>query len=74
MTAIALNLAIRKVQALPEDAQEQIGRDVLLRIEKLEQLQADLQIGIDELDAGLGEEISMDEIIEQARREHDKRA
>jgi hypothetical protein len=70
MKAKALDIAIQKAKQLPEATQEQIGRDVLFRIEKLEQLQADLQIGIDELDAGQGREIDIDEIIRQARREH----
>jgi hypothetical protein len=70
MNTTALDIAISKAQALPEAAQEQIGRDVLLRIEKLEQLRADLQIGIDELDAGKGTVIDMADVKARARGDH----
>src|ERR1700757_534193 len=70
MTAKALDIAISKAQQLPDSVQEQIGRDVLLRIEKLEQLRADLQIGIDELDAGEGRELDLADVINEARREY----
>jgi hypothetical protein len=74
MKTTALDVAITKAQSLPEATREQIGRDVLLRIEKLERLRADLQIGIDQLDAGRGAEIDVDRIIHQARRHHGKKA
>lgn len=74
MKTNALDVAITKAQSLPEETREQIGRDVLLRIEKLEQLRADLQLGIDQLDAGQGTEIAIGEIISRARREHGKAA
>ena len=70
----ALEIAIDKAHTLPKETQEQIGRDMLLRIEKLEQLRADLQVGIDELDAGGGEEIEIDDIIGEAHRQHGESA
>jgi hypothetical protein len=70
----AFELAIEKVAKLPEAAQEQLGRELLERIESLEQLRAEIEIGIRELDAGLGQELDIEEVIRQAREEHAKRA
>jgi hypothetical protein len=59
-----------KAAALPEAAQEQLGRELLERIEALTQLRAKIDEGIRELDAGLGEELDIDRFIEQLRDEH----
>jgi hypothetical protein len=67
-------IAIEKAAKLPEAAQEQLGRELLERIETLEQLRAEIEIGVRELDAGLGEELDIEEIIRQAREEHAKGA
>jgi hypothetical protein len=74
MKTKTLDLAISKVNQLPEELQEQLGREVLLRIKTLEQLRAELQVGIDELDDGNGAEIDIDQIIGEARRQHGERA
>jgi hypothetical protein len=70
MTTKTLELAMSKASALPEAAQEKIGRDVLERVEALAHLRAEIEIGIRELDAGMGTEIHMPDIIRQARKEH----
>jgi hypothetical protein len=62
-----------KASALPEAAQEKIGRDVLESVETLARLRAEVEIGIRELDAGLGEELRMSDVIKQARQEHGRR-
>lgn len=67
-----LELALAKATALPEAAQEQLGREILERIENLDGLRREIEIGIQELDAGLGEELDIDQIIRQAREEHAK--
>ena len=72
MTAKLLELAMRKAASLPEAAQEQIGREMLERIDTLEQLRAELEIGIGELDAGLGEELDIEDVIKRAHAEHAK--
>jgi hypothetical protein len=72
MNTTALEVAISKARSLPDAAREQIGRDVLLRIERLEKLRGDLQIGIDELEAGKGETIAMDDMKAEARQQHGK--
>jgi hypothetical protein len=67
-----LELALAKAIALPEAAQEQLGRELLERIETLDSLRQQIEIGIQELDAGLGEELDINQIISQARAEHAK--
>jgi hypothetical protein len=69
-----LELAIAKAASLPEAAQEQLGRELLERIESLAELRAEIEIGIRELDAGLGEELDIESIIREARAEHGSRA
>ena len=59
-----------KAAALPEPAQEQLGRELLERIDMLSRLRSDIEVGLRELDAGLGTEIDMTEVIRQARSEH----
>jgi hypothetical protein len=65
-----LELAIAKAAGLPEAAQEQLGRELLERIYTLAELRADIEIGLRELDAGLGEELEIADVIRQARDEH----
>ena len=67
-----LELAMAKVATLPDAAQEQIGREVLERVEMIAELRAQLEIGIQQLDAGRGEELDIDEIIKEAHAEHAK--
>ena len=69
-----LEIAISKVAALPEAAQEQLGRELLERIETLEQLRGEIEVGIRELDAGLGEELDIDDVLRQAHKAHAKKA
>jgi hypothetical protein len=66
-------LAITKAAKPPEAAQEQLGRELLERIESLEQLRAEIEIGIRELDSGRGEELDIEEVIGQAHKEHAKK-
>jgi hypothetical protein len=66
----ALELAMTKAAALSEAAQEQLGRELLERIETLAQLRAEIEIGIRELDAGMGESIDIEEFIGQLHQEH----
>jgi len=69
-----LEIAISKVSALPEAAQEQLGREILERIETLAQLRAEIEIGVRELDAGLGEKLDIEAVIREARAEHARKA
>jgi hypothetical protein len=49
----ALQLAMTRAAALPEAAQEQLGREMLERIDKLNELRAAIEVGVRQLDAGL---------------------
>jgi len=49
-----LELAIKEAQRLSPEEQERLGDDLLHYIHKAVALRADLQAGIDELDAGEG--------------------
>ncbi len=64
-----LELAMTKAAALPEAAQEQLGRELLERIDTLAKLRTEIEAGVRELDAGLGEELDIEDIIRQARDE-----
>ena len=66
----ALKLAMAKAADLPEAAQEQLGRELLERIEALTQLRAEIDGGIRELDIGLGEELDVEKLIQQLHEEH----
>lgn len=68
-----LELAVSKAAELPEAAQEQLGRELLRKIEALNKLRAEVEIGIRELDAGLGREIELEEFLRLAREEHAKK-
>jgi len=65
-----LELALSKAAALSEPAQEQLGRELLERIDILSRLRSEVEIGLRELDAGLGTEIEIAEVVRQARSEH----
>jgi hypothetical protein len=66
----ALEVAIAKAADLSEAAQEQLGRELLERIDALSRLRADIGVGLRELDAGLGQELDIEDVIQEARREH----
>ena len=70
MQSKTLQLAISKAQNLPEEAQEELGRDVLLRIKEIEELRAKIRVGVEELDAGKGGPLDMRQIKAEARRQY----
>ena len=65
-----LELAISKAAELPEAAQEALGREMLRRIQALDELRAEIDIGIRELNAGLGRELNIEELLDQLHEEH----
>ena len=65
-----LELAISKAAELPEAAQEQLGRELLERIDTLAKLRAEIEIGLQQLDEGRGEELDLEALLRQARRDH----
>jgi hypothetical protein len=62
-----LELAIEKASKLPEAAQEQIGLEMLERIAAIEDLRRELEIGIRELDAGLGQRLDIEDVKRRGR-------
>ena len=67
-------IAISKIAALPEAAREQLGREHLERFDALKNLRAQVEAGTDELDAGLGEDLDVEELLRQLHKEHPERA
>jgi hypothetical protein len=65
-----LELALAKAATLPEKAQEELGLEILERIHELQELKAEIEVGIRELDAGLGEKLDMDELLRDIHAEH----
>jgi hypothetical protein len=65
-----LELVIAKATALSEPAQDELGRLMLRCIERLEALQAEIDVGIRQLDAGLGRELDIDEFMKELRERH----
>jgi hypothetical protein len=55
--------AIAEVAALPDDDQEQIGRQLLAHLEKLRRLRAELDKSARSLDGGRGRPFSVEEFI-----------
>jgi hypothetical protein len=69
-----LELAISKAANLSEAAQEQLGRELLERIDALAGLRAEIEVGLRELDAGLGEDLDIEDVIREARDEYARKA
>jgi hypothetical protein len=69
-----LELAMSKAAGLPEAAQEQLGREMLERIDALAALRADIEVGLRELDEGLGEELDIEDLVLRARAEHARKS
>ncbi len=62
-----LELAISKAANVSKAAQEQLGCELLERIDALAELRAEIEIGLQELDAGLGEDLDIEDLIQEAR-------
>jgi len=69
-----LELAMAKAAALPEAAQEALGRDLLERIEALAALRAEIDAGLADLDAGRAREIDFDALLRELHDDYDKRS
>jgi hypothetical protein len=62
-----LKQAIEQLATLPAQAQEKIGDQLLLHIEKTQRLRARIEAAIKSLDRGDKRELDMDDIIKRAR-------
>jgi hypothetical protein len=67
-----LEIAISKAAELSDAAQEQLGREMLERIDSLAELRAALEVGVRQLDAGEGKQRDIEEVIRRARLAHAK--
>ena len=66
----ALKQAIEKMATLPEAAQDQIGKELLLHVEKVRRLRLQLESAARSLDHEGGRELKMTEVIERARAQY----
>lgn len=70
MKGRTIDLAITKSAALPEEAQERIGQEVLMRVDQLASLRAEIGIGRQELQVGQRRRIEFDELLQELREEY----
>jgi hypothetical protein len=63
----ALELAISKAETLPEAAREQIGREMLVRLQGFEEIKTSIKDGLRELEAGLGQSLDVQAVLRRAR-------
>ena len=68
-----LKTAIAEVSTLPDAAQDEIGRELLTYLEKLRWLRAEIDKGIQSLDAGEGRELDIDEFLREMHQRHARR-
>ena len=66
----SLEKALERVATLPTAAQEKIGEELLLHVEKTDRLRAELNKGIRSLDRGEGRELDVQDVIRHARIEY----
>jgi hypothetical protein len=62
-----LERAMAEVADLPPAAQDRIGRALLAYLERLQELRAELDLGLRSLDEGAGRELDVEEVIRQAK-------
>ncbi|MGV8839449.1 MAG: hypothetical protein ACWA6X_03990 [Bauldia sp.] len=62
--------AVSEVSALPEEAQDAIGRQLLDYVEKIRSLRRDIQEGLDSLERGEGRPLDLEEFLREARERH----
>ena len=62
--------AIAKAHELPEADQERLGRELNEYIDHLRALRSDIDQGLRSLDAGLGRQLDIEDVIARARATH----
>ena len=65
-----LEQAIAQISRLPQADQEQIGRKLLSHVEKLKALRAEIDKGIQSLDAGKGSALTMEDFLREKNSRH----
>jgi hypothetical protein len=66
-----LQEAFNRTLELPESDQERIARELMEYVDHLRSLRSDLAEGIQSLDAGLGKELDIEDVIARARAAYD---
>ncbi len=59
-----------EVENLPAAAQERIGEELMLHVEKLHRLRAKLDKGIASLERGEGRKLDIEDVISRARAQY----
>ena len=67
MSSKTFEQAIAKAHELPDEDQEQLGRELDNFIDQLQTLRCELDEGFQSLDAGAGRELDMEHLIARAR-------
>ena len=62
-----LKQAVDAAATLPDADQQKIGHDLLVHVEKVRALRADLESGLRSLDAGQGKPVDIEDVIRRAR-------
>ena len=70
MIAAILQSAISEAESLPQIAQDKLGRDLIERIERMQALRADIDLGIYSLDRGAGKQLNIEDVIKRARAQY----
>ena len=65
-----LEQAIAQVSRLPVADQEQIGRKLLMHVENLNALRAEIDKGLQSLDAGEGRALDMEALLREKNSRH----
>lgn len=65
-----LSIAFKKASALHEEAQDEIGMEILERVDTITWLRKEIEIGIRSLDAGKRVKIDSDAFIKEMRKRH----
>jgi hypothetical protein len=67
-----LKNAIAQIEKLPEQDQENIGRELMDHVAKLRALRSDLAAGLRSLDAKRGKTVDVEDVIRRARSDRAK--
>lgn len=65
--------AVKKIAELSEDTQNEIGYQLMDHYAAIQELREELAVGIRQLDAGLGKELDIEDVISRAQKRHGKK-
>ena len=71
MTTKTLKLAMDRAAELPKQAQEEIAREVLERVNGIAYVRAAIEIGVRQLDAGMGRPLDLGRLMRRTRTEYE---